>query len=285
MSDSILTLRNVSFQYPSGIQAVHNLSLDLFSGDFAALIGSNGAGKTTVLKLLLGLLQPDRGDISLFGEDSRKLLISQIARKIGFVLQNPDLQLFAGSVEEEVQFGLKNLGMPKAERKHTVSRVLALVGLEGKLREHPLALSKGERAKLVLASVLAMDPQLIILDEPTNGQDYGEAIRILEIVKELNTLGKTVLMVSHNMNIVARYARKGFVLHEGGLLTEGPIRRVFSRTDLLSQAKISPPYITKLSQRLSSLLGQDSFLSPEELAKAIADTIKAREGAAYEHQK
>lgn len=278
-SEPVARVRNLSCTYggsfTGGEKALKHINLELYRNQFVAIIGQNGAGKSTLLKFLIGLLKPQEGDVTILGTDTRKIAISELASKVGFVLQNPDLQLFASTVREEVAYGLENQGIQGKEQERRVLAALKKVGLDGELETFPLTLSKGDRAKVVIASVLAMDPELIILDEPTSGQDYRGSIQIMDIARQLLDEGKTVIVVTHNMDLVARYAERVIVLKKGELAMDGSVRDIFSRRDQLLETHITPPHITRLGASLGDVLNTDDvFLEVKELGDVLVSCYR-----------
>ncbi|TLN18944.1 ATP-binding cassette domain-containing protein, partial [bacterium] len=211
--EPIIVVDHLDFTYqPLNVNAVKDISFTIRRGEFVALIGQNGSGKTTVLKNLLGLNKPTKGTVTVAGMDIGKTAVAEMARHVGFVLQNPDQQLFAETVEDEITYGPRNLGLDKAVIEERVAEALRLVGLEDKRKEFPPALSKGDRAKTVIASALALDPEIVILDEPTTGQDYRGCHQIMQIADRLHEQGRTVVFVTHHMALVAEYARRVIVM-------------------------------------------------------------------------
>jgi energy-coupling factor transport system ATP-binding protein len=267
----VIIVDHLDYTYqPLNVRAVRDVSFSIQRGEFVALIGQNGSGKTTVLKNLLGLLKPTGGQVTVAGLDTRQAAVADMACHVGFVLQNPDQQLFAETVEEEVAYGPKNLKLDKAVVEGRVEEALRLVGLENKRGEFPPALSKGDRAKTVIASALALNPDIIILDEPTTGQDYRGCHQIMQIANSLQEQGRTVLFVTHHMALVAEYARRVIVLSGGRILLDGPTGSVFNQPDVVRQAFIVPPQITVLGQMLPARLGLPRTpLSVQELAAPI----------------
>ncbi|NPV77978.1 MAG: ATP-binding cassette domain-containing protein [Anaerolineae bacterium] len=274
-SDVIIHVENLDYVYqPQTVKAVEDVSFDIYRGEFVALIGQNGSGKTTVLKNMLGLLQPTKGKVIIAGLDTQVAPVADLARHVGFVLQNPDQQLFAETVEDEISFGPRNLGLDEETIKARVAEVLTLVGLEEKRQEFPPALPKGERAKVVIASALALDPEIIVLDEPTTGQDYKGCHQILQIAKKLNEMGRTIVFVTHHMALVTEYARRVIVMRGGHILVDSKTEDVFDQTELVLKAHIIPPQITTLSQSLPPELGLPRVaLSVSDLANSILDRL------------
>ncbi len=240
---------------PLDVHAVKDVSFEIRQGEFVALIGQNGSGKTTVLKNLLGLLRPTSGKVIVAGQDTKITAVAEMARHVGFVLQNPDQQLFAETVEEEVAYGPKNLKLAKELIEQRVAEALKLVGLENKREEFPPAMPKGDRAKVVIASALALDPSIIILDEPTTGQDYRGCHQIMQIAQSLHEQGRTVVFVTHHMALVAEYAQRVIVLSGGKVLLDDVTEGIFAKPDVVRQACIIPPQITELGQALPAGMG------------------------------
>jgi len=250
LGEVILSLKGVTYEYPDGTEAVRGVDLDVRRGEFLAIIGPNGSGKTTLLKLMIGLLKPTKGVVKLFGMDSRELRVSDIALKVGFVYQNPDHQLFCNTVYEECAYALRNAGLSESQIRERVDRVLREVGLLEVKDVPPYFLSKGQRQRLAIATVLATEPEVIVVDEPTTGQDYIQSRYIMEMLKLLNSSEKTIVVVTHNMRLVAEYAKRVIVLVDGKVVANGPVRDVMSNLELLKKVSLSPPQVTSLTLKL-----------------------------------
>ncbi len=269
-AETAISIEHLSCTHSSGVEALRDISLHFERNRFVGIIGQNGAGKSTLLQHMIGLLKPRVGSVKVLGTDTRDISVSELATRVGFVFQNPDLQLFASTVREEVGFGPKNLGIYGEEQDERVYAALSKVGLEHHLETFPLTLSKGDRAKVVIASVLAMNPEIIILDEPTSGQDHKGNIQIMNIARNLLEEGKTVIVVTHNMGLIARYAERIIVMKHGSVHMDGPVREIFSRPEELLETHIKPPHITRLGYSLRDCLGTNStYLEVEELGNAI----------------
>lgn len=266
---------DLSFRYQPGLPlCLRGIGLSVQEGDFLGIVGQNGSGKTTLVKLIAGLLRPDTGEIRLAGTDVRETPLAERSATVGFVMQNPDRQLFADTVVQEVAFGLRNQGMGSAEAAERAREVLSRFGLEPLGEEYPPALSKGDRAKVVIASVLAMEPRIIILDEPTGGQDHDGRTQIMEMVRAYRERGHTVLVVTHEMSLVASYCERVLVMSGGEILMVGSAREVFSAPDRLRTTAIRPPQITELGWQLREELGGgDAVLRVEELGDRILERI------------
>ncbi|HID95230.1 MAG TPA: energy-coupling factor ABC transporter ATP-binding protein [Candidatus Latescibacteria bacterium] len=245
----IIDVGDLYHSYDGASWALNGLSLKVKKGEFVAVVGANGCGKTTLVKHFNGLLTPTRGKVEVLGRDTRRWRISELGRKIGYVFQNPDQQIFADTLWDEVSFGPKNFGFSDTEIATRVKETLKLVGLEGLEDADPFSLPRGERQKLAIASVLSFGPEVLILDEPTTGLDYCSQRSVLELLKRLNEAGHTIIIVTHSMWVVAGYARRCVVMKEGRIISDGTTREVFSDEELLASASIEVPEIVKLGNR------------------------------------
>jgi energy-coupling factor transport system ATP-binding protein len=265
--ESIISLKDVSYSYPDGTAALRDVNLEFARGEFAAIIGQNGSGKTTLLKHIVGLLRPTVGEVRIFGKKTSEMSIKEIATKVGYVYQNPDHQLFCQTVYEECAYGLRNLGLSEPEIRRRVGEILRRVGLQGLEKVDTFMLGKGQRQRLAIASTLVMSPEVIIVDEPTTGQDMSQSTSIMELLASLHREGRTVIIVTHNMRLVAEYAERVVVMQAGRVVLDGDVRTVFSQVEKLREALITPPQITQLGQLLSG----DSVtpLTVEEMADMI----------------
>ena len=245
--DVVIEVQHLDYVYPNGFVALRNINLQIPTGDFVGFIGQNGSGKTTLAKHFVGLLRPTKGKVVIEGEDIRKTPVVDLARKIGYVFQNADDQIFSSSVMDEVAYGPKNMGFKESDISEAVEKSLSELGILHLKTQHPLALSWGDRQKVAIASVLVNGPRILILDEPTTGQDLSGGREILRTCQRLNEQGKTIIVITHNMELVAEYCKSIYLLYQGEVLTEGPADRVFLDVDTLRQSYISPPQITRLA--------------------------------------
>ena len=273
--DPVIEVQNLDHVYPNGFVALRNINLNIPTGHFVGFIGQNGSGKTTLAKHFVGLLRASRGRVFVEGEDVRKKKVVDLARKIGYVFQNADDQIFSSSVIDEVAYGPKNLGFKEPQLSEAVESSLSELGILHLKTEHPLALSWGDRQKVAIASVLANGPRILILDEPTTGQDLSGGREILRTCQRLNELGKTIIVITHNMELVAEYCKSIYLLYEGKILVEGPADRVFLDVDTLRQSYITPPQIT----RLASLIAKEmpnfptNILTVDQLIHEVSKRI------------
>ena len=249
--EKIASFTDVTYVYEDGAVALNGLSLDVWKGEFLAVIGPNGSGKTTMAKLMVSLLKPTSGRVEVLGIDVKTVSPAALFSKVGYVYQNPDYQLVCDTVYEEVAFPLRQLGIDEKEVKERVQWALASVGLQGLEEVPPFFLSKGERQRLALASVLAVKPQLLIVDEPTTGQDERNSRRIAELLAQLNKAGITIVVITHDLRLVSEYAERVVVLNNGRLVTAGPTRKVFTEhLETLASIGLEPPPVTKLMKEL-----------------------------------
>lgn len=237
--------------YSGETDALRGVSLDIREGDFVAVIGQNGSGKTTLIKHFNGLLKPTRGSVRVYGRDTTGLSVGQLARQVGFVFQNPDHQIFSPTVREEIAFGPRNLGLSPVEVDRRVAETLAHFRLEAHADAPPALLGYGLRRQVGVAAVYAMRPRVFILDEPTASLDWRGVQELMSLLAAMNAQGHTIVLVTHDMRLVAGYARRTIVLHEGHLLADGDTPAVFQRDEVLAQARIEPPQIAQLARRLA----------------------------------
>lgn len=239
-------IENLYYRPEDGSEILKNINLNIKSGEFLALLGHNGAGKTTLAGHLIGFYRPSFGRILLNGKDIERYSTAQLSKKVGYLFQNPDSQIFMDSVTKEVRFGLENMDIPKDKIEKLVDESLETMELSAYKDRHPHSLSRGQRQRLAVASILALEPDLLVLDEPTTGQDRGHIAKFLDKIKELNKLGKTVILITHDMELVAEYAERVVVMKQGRILLDGPTANVFSNTEKLNEAGIIPPLLSRL---------------------------------------
>ena len=264
----MIRFENVSLSY-GGAAAVRDLNFTVGLGEFVALIGANGAGKTTVSKLMNGLLKPTAGRVLVDGVPTTSLRTSALAKKIGFLFQNPDRQLCKPTIREEIRFGLALTGAKDAAQR--TEAVLKAFGLDGD--RDPFSASRGERQRIALASLIAVEPEVLILDEPTTGLDYRECMAMMARVRLLNAAGTTVIMVCHDMELVLDFAHRVLVLCEGTLLLDGETRAVFRKEAVPRQAPVPPPQTTRPSR------GRADCPPPTDTAEEMEAAVRAaREG-------
>lgn len=270
----MIEFRNVSASYDGERAILSDVSFTIKEGEFVSFVGTNGAGKSTTMRLMNGLLKPTSGDVLVDGLNTRDLKTSQLAHKVGFLFQNPDRQICNNTVRDELMFGFKALGEtgPRAEQK--VEEIIAEFGFGPD--DDPFLLNRGTRQLLALASIVVLEPQVLILDEPTTGLDYRECTKVMDIVGQLHAQGTTVVMVCHDMEVVADYAQRVIVMNHGQLIDDGPTFDVLRRPETLKRASLLPPQITGVSMELVSRV---PVVSGSGLARAntVDEMVKAIE--------
>ena len=248
--DPVIEVNLLTYRYDTGILAVDAVSLTIQRGEFVAIVGQNGCGKTTLVKQFNGLSLPTTGTVTVLGKDTRSWRLSDLGRKVGYVFQNPDHQIFANTIGEEVAFGPRNYGFSEEEIRRQVENALRIVGLGGRESHDPFGLTKGERQQLAVASVLATAPEILILDEPTTGLDYTGQRAILDLVRQLNASGTTVVMITHSMWVVAEYASRCVLMNKGRVVMDTGIPDCFADQDLLETLSLEAPEAVRLGQKL-----------------------------------
>lgn len=271
----IIEIEGVTFSYPSVDKALDDVSLTIHKGEFVAIMGENGAGKTTLVKHLNGLLRPQEGRIKIDGADIADLSVANLARKVGLVFQNPDDQLFSENVEEEISFALRNFGFGSDVIDKRVDWAVNLLDLERYRKSSPFILSGGERKRVALGSVLAWDPEIVVLDEPTIGQDYAQKERLRHFLMQLRTQGKTIVIVTHDVEFVAECKPRIVLMADGTIIADGPIKKVMTDKEAMARASVTPPEITKVFQQLSEYGLPDNVIDVGEAVDILSQVLEA----------
>ncbi|MCX8062446.1 MAG: energy-coupling factor ABC transporter ATP-binding protein [Anaerolineales bacterium] len=245
-----IQIENLSFRYPNGVLALRGVSLEIAPGEQVAIIGQNGAGKTTLVKHLNGLLLPTEGRVRIGDWDTRHYSVAKLARRVGYVFQNPDEQLFTKTVADEIAFGPRNLGYSGERIQELVEDALQLTQLQAMRTTNPYDLSPTWRKMVAIASILAMDTPILVFDEPTTGQDAASVAHLAMIIAELKRRGKTVVTITHDIDFCAENFARVIVMGGGQVLLDGHTRTVLGQTEILAQTYVDPPQITRLGLRL-----------------------------------
>jgi energy-coupling factor transport system ATP-binding protein len=268
--EKLIEVTDLVFAYPDGTRALEGIRLDVRENEFIALIGQNGSGKTTLSKCLNGILRPTQGSVRIGELDTREHgTTKKIVTKVGYVFQNPDHQLFNNTVHKEIAYGPRNIGLDAEEVERRVREAARVCGVKEELfQEHPFFLTKGLRQRVSIASILAMRPRVIIVDEPTTGQDRRQSIEVMNFLRELwGKGGHTVIIITHEMPIVSEYAHRCVVLSRGQVLADGTTREVFASPEILARAFVKPPQITRLAQALGAYGIRNDVLTVEEMTE------------------
>ncbi|MBA5761410.1 ABC transporter ATP-binding protein [Vibrio sp. 404] len=247
----LLQVADLTYSYDGERNALESVSFDVMPGEFVSILGKNGSGKSTITKLVMGVIEPDAGNITFDGQDIASLSIFERSQKIGVVMQNPNHMISHHMIFDEIAFGLRNKGLTENEITSKVEHVLELCGLS-KYRHWPIeALSYGQKKRVTIASILVLEPKLLILDEPTAGQDYRNYTSMLAFVKKLNRdFGITVVIISHDMHLVLEYTTRSIVIADSKLIADKPMTQVFSEPELLEQANLTTTSLYDLAEKL-----------------------------------
>jgi len=268
----ILEARDLTVQYPGPppVVALRSVNVQVRQGEFVGIVGQNGSGKSTLVKCFVGLLRPKKGEVLFNGESIRKLSVGEIARRVGLVLQNPDYQLFTTYCHEEIRFGLRNVGVPEEEIEQRVEEALRLVGLSEEAELFPFRLSFGDRRKLAVAATMALDPRVLIMDEPTTAQDHRGRYQLADLARRFHEEKQgTVLMITHDVDLIARYAHRLIVLYDGRVLLDGPTAEVFTQVEELEKSFVVPPVAAQLAAELAPLGVPPTVMTLDELNRVL----------------
>lgn len=246
----MIEFADVTFVHQNGVKALDGVTLTIGDGEIVAIVGENGAGKTTLVKHVTGLLKPTAGKVRVGELDTTETSTAKLSRTVGVAFQNPDHQLFSESVEEEMAFALRNFGFSPELVEQRVSWGLELFGLEEYRKSSPLVLSGGEKKRLTLACILAWDPSVVILDEPTVGQDSIQKERLSGTIRMLGSAGKTVVVVSHDIEFLWPMQPRVVIMKAGRVVADGPAARAMLERDVLDSARVAEPQMVSFSKAL-----------------------------------
>jgi energy-coupling factor transport system ATP-binding protein len=265
--EPLVTFEDVSFGYGDGPTVIHDVNLTIRRGDVIAVLGPNGAGKTTLVKHAIGLLKPRQGSVVIEGRDTKELSVAQIAHTLGYVFQSPSHMLFAPTVREELAFGPGNLGYDETTIVEGVARAIEIVNLEGQEEYPPLALSFGQQKRVSIAAILAMRSRILVMDEPTAGQDYWNYMAFMDSILQMQGF-ESILFITHDLDLAICYASRIILLHEGRIAGNGPPAEVLTDPDLLRRCRIVPTSL--LQANLDYLPRTGRFMRAEALAHVPA---------------
>ena len=257
---------DVHASYEATLPILKGVSFTIRDGEFVAFVGTNGAGKSTTMRLVNGLLKPDAGQVLVDGVPTTELRTSELARRVGFLFQNPDRQICCNTVREELLFGFKALGQAGPEADARVDAIIEEFGFDAD--DDPFLLNRGARQLLALASIVVLAPPVVVLDEPTTGLDYCECVKVMDIIRRIHERGTTVVMVCHDMEVVADYAARCIVMSGGTVVDDAPTFDVLRNRDTLERASLVPPQIVDLSLELARAMPRLA-----ETAVARANTV------------
>ena len=273
----MIEFENVSASYDGELPILRDVSFRIPDGDFVAFVGTNGAGKSTTMRLVDGLLKPSSGQVLIDGVPTTQLRTSQLAAKVGFLFQNPDRQICCSTVREVLLFGFRAQGRDDAEAEAKVDAMIERFGLDGDAE--PFLLNRGTRQLLALASIIVMEPPVVVLDEPTTGLDFRECAKVMDVIAGLNARGTTVVMVCHDMEVVADYAKRVIAMTAGQVVADGETFAVLRDRDVLARTHLLPPQMVDVSLRLVEE-GAVVASSPVALAMTLDEMTDALASAA-----
>lgn len=280
----MIEFKNVDASYDGELAILRDVSFAIPDGDFVAFVGTNGAGKSTTMRLVNGLLKPTAGEVLIDGVPTTQLRTSQLAAKVGFLFQNPDRQICCSTVREELLFGFRAQGRADAEAEARVDAMIERFGFDADAE--PFLLNRGTRQLLALASIIVLEPPVVVLDEPTTGLDFRECAKVMDAIADMNARGTTVIMVCHDMEVVADYAHRVIAMTAGQVVADGPTFDVLRNRDVLARTHLLPPQVIDVALRLAEdgAVAADSAVARantlDEMTEALAAaSANAKAGA------
>ncbi len=274
MTDKIIRCESLWHIYPGDITALKETNLEIQRGEVLGVVGQNGSGKTTLVKHFNGLLKPSKGRVWVDGLDTRESSVNELSRRVGYVFQNPNHQLFATRVDTELSFGPKNIGLSEAQIEQRVQEAADFFAIHNVMDQHPYRLSFPSRKLVAMASIYAMRPAVFVLDEPTTGQDHRGANMVRKLVKRLREQGATVVIVSHDMALIAEVADRVIALWAAEVISIGTPRNIFARDEVMEKTKLHPPQITQLSRTWA---GDQSASLALTVSEAVQTLVREKE--------
>jgi energy-coupling factor transport system ATP-binding protein len=272
----MISVENVTFRYPGGQDVLRGVDLQIKDGEFVAVMGENGAGKTTLVKMFNGLLKPDQGVVKVDGVDTRTKSVAQLSRDVGLIFQNPDHQLFAETVAQELGFSLRNFGFSEEVIQRRVTTLLNALDLERYEKTSPFVLSGGERKRVALAAILVWDPKHVIMDEPTIGQDYLQKDRLRNFIVQLVSQGKTIIIVTHDVEFVAECKPRVVLLSKGKVIADGPATSILTNRSIVEQGSLAMPQISTLMASLTDFGARPEMMDAYSARDFLTGKLRAR---------
>jgi energy-coupling factor transporter ATP-binding protein EcfA2 len=272
----LIMIRDISYTYPNGTMALKNVNLSIYKGELVAIMGKNGAGKTSLIRTLNGLIRPTQGNIYIENENISSKTIATLSKKVGIIFQNPFHQLFSNSVEEEIKFSLKSLVHDKEEIQIIINKILNEFNLEKYKNRSPLNLSGGESKKLAIASIVCRDPEILVFDEPTLGQDAKEIEFFINLIKKERDNGKTIIIITHNIEFTYEHLPRTILMADGQIIADGPTTEILNNGLLIEQASLIQPQISQFCAALkeNNFPEIDKILSKDGLIDYLRNIMK-----------
>ncbi len=280
LEDLQILVNNLTYHYPDGTIALKGVNLNIYSGEIVGIMGKNGAGKSTLIKTFNGLLKPTTGVVYIENDEVNNVLMSKLTKKVGIVFQNPDLQLFANTVEDEIRFSLKNLNFTKIELENQISLTLEKFKLKKFQNRTPFTLSGGEKKRLAIASIMCRNPEIIVFDEPTIGQDAEGVKFIRNLIKEKHSEGKTIIIVTHDIEFAIDNIPRTILMADGLIIADGPTNKILSQDQILNIGYLISPQLIILSKFLIDLkikVPEDVYIK-ENMVQFLGSYFKDKMG-------
>jgi energy-coupling factor transport system ATP-binding protein len=270
----LIEIKDLYYTYPTGVSAINGVDLKINSGEFVAIMGENGAGKTTLVKHFNGLLKPTKGAVIVDNVDTRSVSVAKLSRKVGLIFQNPEDQFFCETVKDELAYGPKNFGFNEDEITKKVKWALDFMGISEYADTSPFALSGGEKKRVAIASVLVWDPEIIVLDEPTIGQDYRQKVKLRNFLLDLKRKGKAVIIVTHDVEFVAECSPRVILMSKGKIIADGSAKKILTDYSTLIKASILPPQITQVFMEFKSQKIPRDVIDVREAKEVLASLLR-----------
>ncbi|WP_163182484.1 energy-coupling factor ABC transporter ATP-binding protein [Neobacillus sedimentimangrovi] len=275
--EPFIRVTGVSHVYPNGVTAIQDVNLEIGEGEIVAVLGSNGSGKTTLVKHFNGLLKPTTGQVTVGNMNTKKERIAKLSSQVGYVFQNPNHQTFLPTVRQELYYGCKNLKISEEETEKRVKKAIELFELENLLDANPFDLNSSKRKEIGMASIMAISPKVVVLDEPTTGQDHKGCKRVLELVKMFHEHGHIVVLVTHDMQLIGELNCRVVIMNKSRKIADDRADVVFKNQELLKTADLQPPQVMELANQLTYLNRNESYLTIDSIVKWFKNNKKGLE--------
>ena len=274
----LIIVDSVNFTYPNGTVALRNINLNIKKGEVIGVMGMNGAGKTTLIRTLNGLIRPSKGNVYINGENIKSKTVGTLSKKVGVIFQNPQHQVFSNTVEDEIKFSLKSLNLKKEEINIRTNDILKTFDLEKYKEKSPLNLSGGETKKLATASIICRDPDILVFDEPTLGQDAKEIDFFIDLINKERKKGKTIIIVTHNVEFTNEYIQRTILMADGRIMADGPTHKILTNNFLIEKSSLILPQIRQFYNALNTIGIQcpEEITTKKDMISFLVNYLKSR---------